>query len=94
MAFPSRYPRPVAPQVTAVFGARPITVAMLASGSALRVRHAWPDAIGRFYRFDAPNCQSGPDLAAIWAADLTTIKAGRGAVCHGAWSLAGCGAIV
>jgi hypothetical protein len=38
---------------------------MLASGSALRVQHEWLDAIGRFYRFDAPNCQSTPDFAAI-----------------------------
>jgi hypothetical protein len=26
-------------------------------------RPAWLDAIGRFYRFDAPNCQSAPDFA-------------------------------
>jgi hypothetical protein len=67
---------------------------MLASGSALRVQHEWLDAIGRFYRFDAPNCQSTPDFAAIWAANLTTIKAVGGAACHGARSLAGCGGTV
>jgi hypothetical protein len=67
---------------------------MLASGSALRVQHEWLDAIGRFYRFDAPNCQSTPDFAAIWAANLTTIKALGGAACHGVRSLAGCGGTV
>ena len=44
---------------------------MQASGSALRARHEWLDAIGRLYRFDASNCQSAPEFAV----DLTMIKA-------------------
>jgi len=60
----------VAPQVTAVFVLAD-RMAMQALGSALRARHDWLDAIGRFYRFDASNCQSAPEFAA----DLTMIKA-------------------
>jgi hypothetical protein len=85
MALPSRYPRPVAPQVPAVFGDRR-KGGDASLGQRIARPAARPGAIGRLYRFDASNCQSAPDFAN----DLTPIKGSGGIACEDTFSLVGC----